>query len=351
VFIGLGLVPISSLIAIVICMGMIFWHVLIRERIFGTRNSTRSKTSTSSTDDIAGSHRYLRSSRNKPVKSSTGQSTSYQRVLDIIDNGEGLTTSSADNQNSSPQDDNGIGGSEGVVVRTLDVDAETLSRIFKKELLSQACGYFMVFCLTTLPFIVMMLKSRGEIPEKHYLRVISILHPLAGLFNIIVYTRWNVRSYRRRHPECSRLRAFWLVLKAGGDLPRENAAKAGRDLANNEGERMENSAAASSNQFDVAAQVTMSELNAFSGAAMISNDASSIDEGDARYTSESEWARWKAGARSASVAKSTKVDTLSTATTIHHANRGERSEISSVDVSISGLKFDSEFGAAASSSG
>ncbi len=109
----------------------------------------------------------------------------------------------------------------GAINSTNADTAENLARLYKKELLTQVCCYVLVYCLVTFPFILLFILQNGGF-SRNLIRVICILHPLAGLFNIIVYTRWNVRSWRRSHPECSWLRAFWLVLKAGGDLPSED---------------------------------------------------------------------------------------------------------------------------------
>jgi len=39
--------------------------------------------------------------------------------------------------------------------------------------------------------------------------------------NILIYTRPHAVSLRRNHPNCSRIKALWLVLKAGGEVPDE----------------------------------------------------------------------------------------------------------------------------------
>ena len=41
--------------------------------------------------------------------------------------------------------------------------------------------------------------------------------PSQGFFLIMVYCRPNVLSLRKNHPEYSPVKAFWLVLKSGGD--------------------------------------------------------------------------------------------------------------------------------------
>ncbi len=100
---------------------------------------------------------------------------------------------------------------------------EMVSRLYKKELLIQLCLYVSVYCLCMLPYGIVQLMILARVPpSQNLLLAVATLFPLGGLFNIFVYTRPKVSAYRRTHPECSRLRALWLVLKAGGELPNAN---------------------------------------------------------------------------------------------------------------------------------
>ncbi len=106
---------------------------------------------------------------------------------------------------------------------TRDDPVESVSRLFKRELLIQLCLYVSVYCLCMLPYsILQLVLLKGVNLHEDVFMIVAGFFPLAGIFNIFIYTRPNVSGYRRRHPECSRLRALWLVLKAGGEMPNEN---------------------------------------------------------------------------------------------------------------------------------
>ncbi len=313
-------VPVSSLIGILVCMGMILWHVLMRERIFGTM--TRGSPGTPSmgeTAAVAGlendihssGDRYLRRHRNRhrlrssDLASSFDQSSSYPGVSMLFDEERHLSSHAftyplndvnnadcsdsdrrsplTDDATSSAQETRNVNHASNIespecvsssintsasqhpylpsnlnmisdwsnlggvsvdvfpsIAESLNLsnyqesdrvdsnatvtlhNLETLSRLYKMELLTQACCYVLVFCLTNIPLLIMIIQVLSGIqPSKMLLRVNTLLYPLGGFFNTIVYTRWNVTSWRRKNPECSRLRAFWLVLRAGGGLPRE----------------------------------------------------------------------------------------------------------------------------------
>ncbi len=100
---------------------------------------------------------------------------------------------------------------------------ESVSRLYKRELVTQALCYVVVFCLSSVPFLASnLIVLSGKRAPVSLLRVTVLFYPLAGFFNIIIYTRLNVASFRKKHPECSWLRAFWWVLKAGGEIPNDD---------------------------------------------------------------------------------------------------------------------------------
>ena len=57
--------------------------------------------------------------------------------------------------------------------------------------------------------------------------VLYTLFPVGGFFNILVYTRPSVVTLHRRYSEYSWLRALWMVLKAGGEVPEERSLSEG----------------------------------------------------------------------------------------------------------------------------
>ncbi len=94
---------------------------------------------------------------------------------------------------------------------------QRLSRLYRNEMMYQAISYVGVGCLMHIPAIVGFIGN----PSVFALTISVIFYPLGGFLNILVYTRPKVAELRRRFPECSRLRGFWIVLKTGGEIPKE----------------------------------------------------------------------------------------------------------------------------------
>jgi hypothetical protein len=65
----------------------------------------------------------------------------------------------------------------------------------------------------------MVVVTKKQEPGSVFILLTSIVYPLGGLFNILVYTRPKVLSHRRNNPEDSWFRAFILVVRAGGVVP------------------------------------------------------------------------------------------------------------------------------------
>ncbi len=95
---------------------------------------------------------------------------------------------------------------------------QTLSRLYRKEMTIQATSYVGAFFLMYIPI---MAVSTMSYPPEFLLVPAMIFYTLGGFVNILIYTRPKVANVRRRYPECSRLRGFWLVLRAGGEIPDE----------------------------------------------------------------------------------------------------------------------------------
>ncbi len=176
------LLPTLCLFGTIACLAVIFWNVVVTERIFGPGPSTQAgetheneQLTTEGGDDTKNEGRELR-------RSSTGYTS---------------TNSAAARK-----------------------DLRAASERYKKELVIQACLYAGVFVLSFLPLLVanVILVSGSRVSD-FQTQFTAITFPLGGFFNILVYSRLNVASFHNKHPECSRIQAFWLVLKAGGELP------------------------------------------------------------------------------------------------------------------------------------
>ncbi len=300
------IVPIITLIGIIVCLGALFWRILVREMIFGQaqtpadeggRNSYssrmrrygqfRSVYSSELTSIQEGnesiftlpSQNVQQASVSAPGGSETAMSLaqnshsslqehqSSDRDVTSADPGENQTDLLNRSHVSLPEEDRAFvlpldpdqahlardsvqayASEDGSIsaeieppnihTRSFEVHNEiathnnetpaplhavSLSRLYKRELITQACCYVAVFCVSTMPFLILnlVLVSGKKAPPAMLVASVT-LYPLAGLFNILVYTRPNVGGFRRKHPECPRLQAFWLVLKAGGDTPTDD---------------------------------------------------------------------------------------------------------------------------------
>ncbi len=117
---------------------------------------------------------------------------------------------------------------------TLDIDeseSTNLSRLYRNEIFLEATFYTLAFSLTWVPILALYIKIIVDGPPSSFLLIFAmILSPLSGLFNVLVYTRQSIASLRRRDPSLSWLSRFWIVLKAGGELPSNRDASTGGDV-------------------------------------------------------------------------------------------------------------------------
>ncbi len=95
---------------------------------------------------------------------------------------------------------------------------QNISRLYHKEMTIQAASYVVACFIIYTPTMVSLLFDKA--PD-FLLAVAMFTFPIGGFLNILVYTRPKVAELRRAHPTCSWMRGFWLVLKAGGEIPNE----------------------------------------------------------------------------------------------------------------------------------
>mmetsp|Transcript_21433 Transcript_21433/g.31531 ORF Transcript_21433/g.31531 Transcript_21433/m.31531 type:complete len:518 (-) Transcript_21433:102-1655(-) len=98
---------------------------------------------------------------------------------------------------------------------------ERLVKSSRREIFLQALLYVLVCVIVTIwTYIYGIFRAIGG---KNFPYVLSaafyVFYPLGGALNILVYTRPKILLIRRRHPDYTWLRAFWLVMTAGGQLP------------------------------------------------------------------------------------------------------------------------------------
>jgi len=97
--------------------------------------------------------------------------------------------------------------------------AESLRKTIRRTMMVQSCLYVAAFFVTYFSaWIYIATFMLGLGPGSFLLISSTMFYPLGGLFNLLVFTRPSVWILRRRH-SYSWLKAFVLVIKAGGEVP------------------------------------------------------------------------------------------------------------------------------------
>jgi len=125
----------------------------------------------------------------------------------------------------------GEGGSDIIVQHQQNL--RHVAEVYRSETVLQAVLYvgtfLLVFAAPTITFIAS--KELGTITKPmQYFR--SIIYPIGGLFNILVFSRPAVTALRRVDPSLSRFTCLWMVIKAGGELPARPSRARSRRLGN-----------------------------------------------------------------------------------------------------------------------
>ncbi len=241
------IIPIVCILGVLICFAIIFWHVLVREKIFGVVETTSKGGSGGvaggSATPVRRRSRCLRSNiESSKVTTNLGRNNKIgpQEIVKNSKCEEGDADDSiqfpakqvvqsiaadpltdcecqATDEDASTQRNPGVQSTSNLMTdvlgddrkpsaneailaaqeasfaqetansRSTTADMESLSRLYKKELLTQAISYGSVFCLTGLPFLIVlcMLGAGGKAPPRFMYRIVYITFPLAGFFNII----------------------------------------------------------------------------------------------------------------------------------------------------------------------
>ncbi len=227
--------PIICYIGIISTIVMILSHAIFREKVFGTSTKVFKRSRSALTQCHSSSEQNIvpdnalqlqpgqnqdkdQDQENTQVQSQSQPKPQNHRQLHVP------SVSDEDDASRSistlrPRMSSRLAMTQSEIEEKLR-DQETISRLYKAELVTQASCYVGVFCLTSLPFLtVTSILLSGSYPNMMMMRANVLLGPLGGLLNILVYTRPNTASFRRRHPDCSRLWALCLVLRAGGEIP------------------------------------------------------------------------------------------------------------------------------------
>ena len=146
--------------------------------------------------------------------------------------------------------------------------ASDLSRLYFNETMLQAKLYVGCFFLTYIPVVLILIAIiASNTSSRDNSFIVTVLtffvvffFPLGGFLNILVYSRPNVARLRRLHPEISRLKAFWMVFRAGGGVTSgENSAQSSDNelTTNNVPQRKGNISHSTKDPFGVARTVAL----------------------------------------------------------------------------------------------
>ncbi len=114
-----------------------------------------------------------------------------------------------------------IGNQEDTLVQIAKRSAASIVRRCRMEFFIQAGLYVLGYMLTNTFVLIThihFMVSNQEVGDVFNF-IAAATFPLAGLFNILIYTRPKVVMFRKQHPRYSWMRALVLVVKSGGVVP------------------------------------------------------------------------------------------------------------------------------------
>ncbi len=289
------------LVVMVGIMGVLYWHVLSQNRL----HSVQKRSDPNQRDSVV------------PTNESDG-------IMDI----DALGSDSSDDENqihSESQVNNSVASTSISQQRALNETTESqanleyLSNLYRNETALQGILYIAAYLTTYVPTIVVSfnLILNGSCPR--WLQVTPyIFNPLGGFFFMLVYTRPQIGHLRRANPSLSRVRGFWLVLKAGGEVPEEpgdiiSSRHRNRVLRSpRRDKRQRGSESISSVQigamFCESSKASLSDAPMSGGRSgdrngggvrssieVLNSNGPSLQEGDLNYNPESKWSYVKGG--------------------------------------------------------
>lgn len=103
------------------------------------------------------------------------------------------------------------------------IDTEVRVRMWRREAKIQAILYVLMLTFTYLPATMFQLERYTKVQFPTAVKIIfsAVLYPLKGFFNLCIFIGPKVTHFRLKYPECSRIKAFLLIIKAGGKIPDE----------------------------------------------------------------------------------------------------------------------------------
>ena len=88
----------------------------------------------------------------------------------------------------------------------------------RKAITNRALAYIIGYLLTYIfSFVYRVMEIQGLTPPFAIIFLTRPFYPMQGFFNVLIYSYPHVSNTRQRCPEYSWFRAFWEVVKSGGD--------------------------------------------------------------------------------------------------------------------------------------
>ena len=246
-------IPFLCLVGITTCMIKICWHVMI-----ATRSTTRKRTVQGSSIDTSFAEAAASSNlKNESTKTAASDTPTTLRAMnnhqhgnrggcvrvhdkeefrnEIVTNNEG-DKECADHQGIHQIDGQQLHHGKQHAVeppqRTAPPGPQTyqdesnttnedLVKVYRREFVIQANLYVLAYVATNLfsLYSLILLIIMKQQPGDAFSLLGSIFYPLGGLFNILIYTRPQVLTLRRKKPQYSRFQAFVIVIRAGAVVP------------------------------------------------------------------------------------------------------------------------------------
>ncbi|GFH46311.1 hypothetical protein CTEN210_02785 [Chaetoceros tenuissimus] len=209
-------IPVACLMVSVVLLSFLLWKIVLNEKIFTTRST---------------------SARNEIANDVQNEEQSEQEK-DLPK--ESITTNIKSEETASPRGESTAKRLSNVKIRgiarfiknqrlrirgsIIDNSNETAPNAYRQEMTVQLILYCCSFLLSFLPFaiiqVMMLMKTFPTLPLYYAMKT---LFPLQGLFNIIIFIRPAVRVTRMRRPGISWIKAYYLVIKNGGESLQERS--------------------------------------------------------------------------------------------------------------------------------
>jgi hypothetical protein len=210
-------IPVACLLISVVLLSFLLYKIVLNEKIFSV-NSTRS-TRNENVNNVQNEEQ-SEQEKNLPKESITAESDSSRcnsssgksKIAERISNMKHHQLVRFINQH--------------LRLRTsrsnIDDSTETNSRAYRQEmtvqLLLYCCSFVLSYLLFAIVQIVLFVKNTPSLPLAYATKA---LYPLQGLFNIIIFLRPAVRVTKIRRPGTSWIKAYYLVIKNGGESLQE----------------------------------------------------------------------------------------------------------------------------------